>query len=574
MRDQFIFYLRDLYEFSGVRLWVSAALVGCGAVLEAFGIVALVPLFSFVVGGDGEWGSVDVDGVFRLVGIESAFAKALMLTALFVALIALRALLLYYRDVYLKQLALEYVDKWRRVVLGAIREAPWKAIVAQRRADLEHTVLSDVSRLSVGNDRLLRGGATIAIMIAQLAVLATLSPAMLVFVIVLMAVFGLLGMPLLRRSERRGIEMTGRGRGLHRTLTNLLTGQKLARLHNAQEAFNRQMTQAAQAMRENQIEFTRIQSSTQGILQVVSAAAVAATLLFGYFAMALSLPVLLVVVVIVVRIAGAGQQLLQTAQSTANMLPALAAIRATIASLSDSGTDGFDDASGDEPRARREAPASLALEDIWFRHGKDAWTIEAMTMRAQPGEFVALVGQSGAGKTTLLDIATGLLPPARGTVRVDGQVLQSPADWRHWRDEIAYLPQDPFLFDASIAENLRWFVSDIGEAALTDAMRIADIADKITALPDGLDTRVGERGQLLSGGERQRLCFARALLARPRLLILDEALSAVEERRADRIMRLLAQWPHRPTVIFVTHRSQGLAFADQVVEMTVKGREG
>lgn len=571
MLQQFVFYIRDLRRFSGRRLGVAAALVGLGAVLEAIGVVALIPLFSLAV-SDGSAMSEETREAFRSYGLDSPLLLAILLSLGFLAVIALRAVIFYYRDVYVKRLALEYVDKWRRTVLVAVRDAPWTTLIDQRRVDLEHTILSDVSRLSLGNDQLLRSAAMLAIVVAQMAVLALLSTTMLVFVFGLLGTIYLVGTPILRQAQRHGSENTLRGRGMHQTLSNLLVGIKLARINNAQGAFNKQILEATAEMRENQLTFVRMQSATRGMLQLISALAVAATLFFGFFALSMPQPVLLVVVVIVVRIAGAGQQILQAAQSIANMLPALAALRASIDAL---GANGQDHALGNHPQSASRPqsafmssrPAALSLENIWFGYREGHWTLEDVTVRVEPGELVALNGSSGAGKTTLLDIAAGLLPPERGIVRVDGSPINCPAAWRDWRDQIAYLPQDPFLFDATIGENLRWFRRDADAAAVRMALIIADLETLVDRLPDGLNSRVGERGQTLSGGERQRMCLARALLGSPRLLILDEALNAVDELCAEAILQRIASLEDRPTVLFVTHRRKDWDFVDRVIEL-------
>jgi len=113
-----------------------------------------------------------------------------------------------------------------------------------------------------------------------------------------------------------------------------------------------------------------------------------------------------------------------------------------------------------------------------------------------PGETAQLDGPSGVGKTTLFEIITGLLPEARGAVRVDGKILCATDDWQAWRAQVACLPQDPFLFDATIKENLSWFQSDAEEIDIEGALAVAGANEIVTRLPNGLNTRVGERVRL------------------------------------------------------------------------------
>jgi ATP-binding cassette, subfamily C, bacterial len=164
--------------------------------------------------------------------------------------------------------------------------------------------------------------------------------------------------------------------------------------------------------------------------------------------------------------------------------------------------------------------------------------------------FTVLLGPSGSGKTTLADIVLGLIEPDQGDIRFDGAATTGAQR----RAQTAYVPQEAFLFDRTIRENLQWVCPEADDDALWQALDRAAAAPFVRALPQGLDTPAGNRGERFSGGERQRLCLARALLLRPRLLILDEATSALDPEVEARLLDTLAQLRGSVTVLAIAHR--------------------
>jgi ABC-type multidrug transport system fused ATPase/permease subunit len=219
-----------------------------------------------------------------------------------------------------------------------------------------------------------------------------------------------------------------------------------------------------------------------------------------------------------------------------------------------------------------QAPAMLAnpalrLKDVVFSYanaGKPA--VNGCTLEIRPGETVALVGHSGSGKTTVTNLILRTLSPNSGSLSLgDVRADQVPADWV--RAHLALVPQDPYLFYGTIAENLRVAKADATEAELVAACRAANIYDHITSLPQGLDTRVGERGTSLSGGQVQRLAIARALLKNAPIIILDEPTSQIDLETEKVIHEALDKLTHNKTVLLIAHRLSTVEKADRIIVM-------
>lgn len=217
-----------------------------------------------------------------------------------------------------------------------------------------------------------------------------------------------------------------------------------------------------------------------------------------------------------------------------------------------------------------EPPLALAnelrLDAVTFAYpGSANNTIDGVTLTIPYGAIVAIVGESGAGKTTLVDLVLGLHHPSSGSITADGvDISTAPAKWR---SKLGYVPQDVFLLDASIAENVAFDVdrADIDLDRLADALEQAQLNDVVAGLPGTVDSQVGERGALLSGGQRQRIGIARALFRRPKLLILDEATSALDSETEHRFGQALERLHGSLTVIVVAHRLSTVRNADQIV---------
>ncbi|MFI9119211.1 thiol reductant ABC exporter subunit CydD [Streptomyces bikiniensis] len=208
----------------------------------------------------------------------------------------------------------------------------------------------------------------------------------------------------------------------------------------------------------------------------------------------------------------------------------------------------------------------LELDAVTVRHaGRAEPSLDAVTLTVEPGETVALVGPSGAGKSTLLDVVLGFTAPEPGgTVRVGGEDLAG-LDPEAWRSRIAWVPQRPYLFAGTIAENVRLARPDASDEAVREALRDAGADGFVAELPDGLDTPLGEDGAGLSAGQRQRLSLARAFLADRPLLLLDEPTAALDGETEAGVVDAVRRLAAGRTVLLVVHRPALLAVADRVV---------
>ncbi|TXS30496.1 thiol reductant ABC exporter subunit CydD [Streptomyces sp. ms191] len=212
------------------------------------------------------------------------------------------------------------------------------------------------------------------------------------------------------------------------------------------------------------------------------------------------------------------------------------------------------------------ASAGLELENVTVRHpGRAEPALDAASLTVAPGETVALVGPSGAGKSTLLDVVLGFATPeAGGTVRVGGVDLGTLSP-EEWRSTIAWVPQRPYLFAGTIAENVRLARPDASDEAVRRALADAGADDFVAELPEGAGTPLGEDGAGLSAGQRQRLALARAFLADRPLLLLDEPTAALDGETEAAVVDAVRRLARGRTVLLVVHRPALLAIADRVV---------
>ncbi|GGV80077.1 HlyB/MsbA family ABC transporter [Streptomyces griseoloalbus] len=210
-------------------------------------------------------------------------------------------------------------------------------------------------------------------------------------------------------------------------------------------------------------------------------------------------------------------------------------------------------------------PPEIRFQDVAFTYdGAGTPALHGVTFTAEAGRTTAIVGPSGAGKSTLLALLLRHHDPREGGITLDGRPTTAYA-LDSLRQGIAVVSQETYLFHATVADNLRLARPDATDDELVRAARTAGIHDEIAALPDGYATVVGERGATLSGGQRQRLALARALLADTPVLVLDEATSAVDERREAGIVRELLKAAGGRTVLVVAHRLAAVRHADRIV---------
>jgi subfamily B ATP-binding cassette protein MsbA len=208
----------------------------------------------------------------------------------------------------------------------------------------------------------------------------------------------------------------------------------------------------------------------------------------------------------------------------------------------------------------------IGFEDVWFEYTPGQPVLKGVSFQAAPGTTTALVGSSGSGKSTLTSLVMAFNRPLKGRILVDGRDLDS-VPLRDYREQLASVLQENFLFDGTIADNIGYASPGASQEEIKHAARVAHCEEFILKFPDGYDTIVGERGIKLSGGQRQRVSIARAILAQPKVLILDEATSSLDSESEEMIQDGLRQLRTGRTTFVIAHRLSTIRSADQILVM-------
>ncbi len=217
---------------------------------------------------------------------------------------------------------------------------------------------------------------------------------------------------------------------------------------------------------------------------------------------------------------------------------------------------------------KTDAVGSIELKEVCFGYHSDRTVLESISLRIAAGERVALAGTSGNGKSTIARLVARLYDPRSGAVLVEGTDVRD-VKLKSLRSLVIFVPQDPVLFDVTLRENLLYGNPRATQGELDSVARLAQLDPLLSRLPNGWDEPLGPRGNRLSGGERQRVALARALLQRPRILILDECTSALDELTEQRLLGELDGFLKNVTTIIISHRPFATRWADRVVHMDV-----
>ena len=540
----------DLLRALAIPAWpalILGLLMFASALTEGLGLVLLGPMLMLL--GSNQQGAV--------LGIPLTLGPLL---ALFVVLVILRAVINLARSLAALSLETGLVDNLRRRAWHALLHCDWRVLSAMRQSDNASLLISSIDRVGMGVNQLLAAASAVvtlgglsfaALIISPLVALGSLCGG----AVVLLAY---------RRLRSRAAQQ-GEDLGLAYSRVHGRLGEGLATLRvikslRSEAAAKKSVLDGFASLTDLRRTFQRDVGIGQMALQTGAGLVLALLVWIAVARWQLGAAAILPLVALFARAVPLVGALQEAWQHWAYARPAISTALALIDTA---------EAAREADEGNIAAPAmnrAIALDNVTVQFPTAAVpALDGITLSLPNRSITALIGPSGSGKSTLADLLSGLVSPDSGRIMIDGTALDGPHR-QAWRGRVAYVQQEPVLLADTIAGNLRWAAPAVSDQQLEAALRDA-AADFVFALPQGIETRVGDGGRVLSGGERQRLMLARALLRDPSLLILDEATSALDPANEALISTALARLRGRMTMVIICHRGALARLADQVVRL-------
>jgi ATP-binding cassette, subfamily C, bacterial len=546
--------LRIFFNAERTKPWAVLICLVIASMLEAIGISSLLPVANSILGQSGDNDAISrvSQTVLAFFGYGVGLAPLLVLVSL---TMALRSLLLFAAMSYAGWTTARVITNLRQRLIKAVFDARWSFYSSQSSGDMASTVSSDaqragdaysVSALVAAYAVQIVGYAVLAMFLNWRAALAGIGAGVLIMI-------G--SRTLIRITRNAGFKVSERTGLVTEDMLDLLKNIKPLKAMNRYDGAISDLNVRLKKLRKSLFKIvlarSGLQYGTDTALVLVLAFAAYGSVAFGKASLS-ELTVLGILFFQIVNYTNKLQKQYQTASALIGSHERVMSLISEAESQAEVNSGTVEPVIG----------TGISFNNVSFAHG-DLPVLQNVDLEIPVQKITVLTGPSGSGKTTIIDLFTALHRPQAGEIRI-GTTSLGEVNIKAWRDKIGYVAQDLILFHDTIRNNV-----SLGEVAVTDeairtALQKAGALSFVEAMPQGLDTDVGEHGGKLSGGQRQRIALARALLGEPEILILDEVTSALDPESEAEIIRNIAGLRAQYTIVAITHRPAWKDIADRL----------
>jgi len=527
------------------------------AVAEGVGLSSLLPLLSMVTGGDGKDTALErmVRHALAVTGIEPTIGALL---CLIMAGSVVKAALVLVAQVQVGYTVARVATDLRMALLKAVLSARWLYYVRQPVGLLANSFATEASRAA---DAYLCG-ATMASQMIETLLYATVAALVSWQTAAAAAVVGTVTVGLLsglvRMTKRAGVRQTDLLRMVLARMSDVLYAVKPLKAMGREPLVAPLLEHETQSLNRSLQRQVLSKEAVRALQEPLLVISLAGGLYFAVRTWNLALDSVMVLALVFARA-------LFSLNKVQKSYQAMIASESAFWSLQETIAHSQDEAEQNTGTLRPAFERELELRDVTFTYGERE-ILSGVSLSIPAGQVTAIVGPSGAGKTTIADLALGLVRAQAGEVSLDGVPL-TDIDIASWRHMVGYVPQETLLLHEDVRVNVTLGDPLLTDDDVNDALRAAGAWDFVSELPEGLDTPLGERGARVSGGQRQRIAIARALVHRPRLLILDEATAALDPASEADIYATVRALRGRTTILAISHQPGLLEVADRVYRL-------
>ncbi|MBO1579755.1 ABC transporter ATP-binding protein [Bacillus sp. XF8] len=562
-----LYFVKQLYSFTGNILIINLLGMVLVSLVEGIGILLLIPMIS--ISGIAKMNET-ASPLSGALGFLSDFPTTLglpLVLGIYIILVVGQAVL--QRNIMIRnaKIQIRFINHLRMETYREMLQANWSFFVKKRKSDLINSLTTELGRVSAGTNLFLQLLTSLVFTFIQIGFAFWLAADVTIFVLCCGVVLAFFARRFIKKSKRLGGRTSENSKAYLAGITDHFNGIKDIKSNLLEQSRYMWLRNWVEDVEREQFAYTKMRNNSQLFYKIASAVFIAFLILLSVKLFQTQTEQLLLIILIFSRLWPRFSGIQSNMEQIASNIPAFKALLELQEECRKS-VELQDIEQSYNCVNPIQIEQSIECRNLSFRYNKQesTYALKNINLCIPSNYMTAISGRSGAGKSTLIDIVMGLMQPESGQLLIDNKPLTSKS-LLSLRKAISYVPQDPFLFNASIRDNLKMVEPNASEEQIWEALDFSASAEFVSKLPQGLDTLIGDRGVRLSGGERQRLVLARAILRKPSILVLDEATSALDAENETKIQEALERLKGSMTIIVIAHRLSTIRKADQVIVM-------